>query len=484
MEAKPRMIARDRRKPSSIGSHPILCVALFVALFAIIVPNGAVETPIAQLSAIFLLLIHGYILFRASFDQSSRRLALLGLFCFCPFIAFSFLQVVPLPLGGLSHPVWIELGETIEVSHGYLSVNPSRSLNALPSFILPFLTFFAVLLIAQQREMARILWHGVTCLGLTVLLLSIILETFFPTTYFFSGAPMKNGVFNGVFHNRNVSAAFFVLTGFAVLGSLTLVQENTQKKIQSSNSRKSRGGFVSKGESNRGLNHGLLLIFFFICIFAIVTTRSRAGVLFGLPLLFFCLSFILMQRSAGRKNESSYRILIISLVAFLLFLLTLFIFGGPVLSRLESEQVGSRYCVHKGTLDAIALNLPWGTGLGTFQDVFPIHRSADCAGLSQKWHRAHNSILELSLTSGVIGVSILASLTVWFFYHGLVTLRPWSDRLFMPFLLLSLLTYLILHSMVDFPLQIPGIVHYSLVLIACAIVISQESFVEHSSGNN
>lgn len=469
VDAKPRMIARNCRKPASMGSHPYLSVAMFVALFAIIVPNGAVESPIAQLSAIFLLLIHGCILCTASFDQSSRRLALLGLFCVCPLIAFSLLQVVPLPLGVLSHPVWSDLGKTIEVSHGYLSVNPSRSLDALPLVILPFLTFFAVLLIAQEGDTARILWHGVTCLGLTVLLLSIILEVFFPGTYFFSGAPMKNGALNGVFHNRNVSAAFFVLTGFAVLGSFALVQEKTYNTRRSPQSQKCSDRIFDKRKKSTILKLGMLLVFFFICIVSVATTKSRAGVLAGLPLLLFCLSFVLIRASNGRSKIRPYRLLLILVMTSFLLTIFLIVFGGPVLSRVEFEQTNSRSCVHQGTLDAIVSNFPWGTGLGTFPDVFPIYRPAECGGLTDTWHRAHNSFLELTLTNGIVGPVVVISLLGAILYQGFVILRPCSERQFTPVILLSMLIYLILHSMVDFPLQIPGVTNYVAVMAACAI---------------
>lgn len=469
MDAKPRMIARDCRKPASMGSHPYLCVAMFVALFAIIVPNGAVETPIAQLSAIFLLLIHGCILCTASFDQFSRRVALLGLFCACPFVAFSLLQIVPLPLRVLSHPVWSDLGETIKVSHGYLSVNPSRSLNALPLVILPFLTFFAVLLIAQERNTARILWHGVTGLGLTVLLLSIILEIFFPKTYFFSSTPMKNGVFNGVFHNRNVSAAFFVLTGFAVLGSFALVQEMTHNTQRSSQSQKCSDRIIDKRKKIRKFKLGMLLVFFFICIVSVVTTKSRAGVLAGLTLLLFCLSFVLMRASNRQSRKSSYRLLLILVMTSFLLTIFLIFFGGPVLSRVEFGQANLRNCVHQGTLDAIVSNFPWGTGLGTFRDVFPIYRPAECGGLTDTWHRAHNSFLELTLAKGIVGPVVVISLLGAIFNKGSVIFRPSSDRQFTPVILLSMLIYLILHSVVDFPLQIPGVANYVAVMAACAI---------------
>jgi O-antigen ligase len=153
------------------------------------------------------------------------------------------------------------------------------------------------------------------------------------------------------------------------------------------------------------------------------------------------------------------------------FLLTIFliVFGGPVLSRVEFEQTNSRSCVHQGTLDAIVSNFPWGTGLGTFQDVFPIYRPAECGGLTETWHRAHNSFLELTLANGIVGPVVVISLLGAIFYQGFVILRPCSERQFTPVILLSMLIYLILHSMVDFPLQIPGVVNYVAVMTACAI---------------
>lgn len=191
----------------------------------------------------------------------------------------------------------------------------------------------------------------------------------------------------------------------------------------------------------------------------------------GLPLLFLCLAILVdrkMIHGPRLKRKVMYFVLLIFAVLVLSFG-TLALIGDPVLVRVETEDVGSRMCVYQGSLAAIRDHWAFGSGLGTFRDVFPAYRPRDCGSMNVTWHRAHNSFLELTLTTGIVGLTFVLGLLGLIVVPAGRGLRKGRGLAFMPALVLSLSAYLIIHTMVDFPLQFPGIANYAAALLACAI---------------
>ena len=122
--------------------------------------------------------------------------------------------------------------------------------------------------------------------------------------------------------------------------------------------------------------------------------------------------------------------------------------------------------------EAIRDNWKLGTGFGTFRDVFPMYRHAECAGIFGYWDRAHDVYLEGFLGFGilfpivlVIGVTAL----VWTLVRG-VRLRRSLRHI--PIAGLSGLVLTLLHSAVDFSLQIPGFNVYFAAAMAAAVTVS------------
>lgn len=463
-----RSVHHKSSKSSPAGSLSFGPAMFLLALSMTIVPNGAIASPHAQTSAIFLTLVLGPFLLFTKFEKPTSRAVWLVLSFVCLMTAGVGLQIVPMPMERLSHPVWIALGETFPIPHGYLSVNPSRSLEALPTFILPFLTAVAVLGMTQNRSVAKSLWYGLTSVGLGILALSIALEALLPNSDQGINGSNQSGSFAGVFVNRNAAATFFVLTAFATLGTLAFVQKKVQWRV----------GAVLR--SREALQYsvfikGLLLLCFLACVTAIIGTTSRGGAMIGLPLLFLCLA-ILFGRNMTHAPRVGSKVLhfVLIIVAMLILLFGTFVFiGDPVLARAETEDDGSRMCVYQGVLAAIRDHWAFGSGLGTFRDVFPAYRPIDCGGANVTWHRAHNSFLEFALNTGVAGLIFILGLVKLIVLGAITELRRGRGAAFMSIVVLLLSAYLLMHTIVDFPLQFPGIANYAAALLACAMRLAR-----------
>ncbi len=127
---------------------------------------------------------------------------------------------------------------------------------------------------------------------------------------------------------------------------------------------------------------------------------------------------------------------------------------------------------YRSTLRMIA-DHPWfGTGLGTFAWSFPAYRSANIS-MWGVWDRAHNTLLELASDLGVP----LAGLVVAAWLIALTVLvrgiRIRRRNLSVPVAALSVAILALLHSLIDFSLQIPG---YAIVIFAIVGAGLSQSF--------
>nr|WP_246713399.1 O-antigen ligase family protein [Rhizobium sp. BK619] len=197
---------------------------------------------------------------------------------------------------------------------------------------------------------------------------------------------------------------------------------------------------------------------FAIGIFALLLTKSRAGIA---ATILGCLLMAVLLRaySSGGPAREEQRTVTPSFLMGGFILSCIVLFGQGAIIRLTTEKLAdSRVCTYESVLSGIraGTNFWVGTGFGAFRSAFPPYRSADC-GINGIWDRAHNTFLEGTFGLGAIFLVALAG-GMWILcrtYLGGMKLR----RRFRPFAALGIsATFTLLaHSLVDFPLQIPGV---------------------------
>ena len=153
-------------------------------------------------------------------------------------------------------------------------------------------------------------------------------------------------------------------------------------------------------------------------------------------------------------------------VGYLFFLLS----GEVVSDRLEqttAAQEGDRLRVYDITITAIQDSPLLGTGLGTFKEVFRFYQTENIINI---FHQAHNTYLENALELGIPAASLLI-LSVF----GCVLLCGFGvvrRRRNVAYSAIGLAASMLVgvHSLFDFPLQIPAIAAtYAFILgTACA----------------
>jgi O-antigen ligase len=129
--------------------------------------------------------------------------------------------------------------------------------------------------------------------------------------------------------------------------------------------------------------------------------------------------------------------------------------GGWILGRLGDLSPGIRLDITKDSLRMFSHRPVWGWGLGTFPTVYPSYRSFYT---NLFVNEAHNDYAQLLVETGLLGFGLMLWFLVRLYRYGLPTSRRWEFQWDGAVSLSALLgcTGILLHSFVDFNLQVPA----------------------------
>jgi O-antigen ligase len=201
-----------------------------------------------------------------------------------------------------------------------------------------------------------------------------------------------------------------------------------------------------------------------VMLLALVFSKSRAGITgWGLGFL----TFVLLIHYGSKGLPKSYWVVIGIIIGMVTFY-SLRIGVDPVLERfLRVSSDASRLDYWRDSL-VIVKDHPFGTGLATFKQVFPIYNVSTIAETTPYY--AHNDYLQLLVETGWIGFVALVSGFYIFLIKSfrkvkLIKLQDDPFRFFMAIGALSGLVSIAFHSFFDFNLQMPANCVYFVMLL-------------------
>jgi O-antigen ligase len=210
----------------------------------------------------------------------------------------------------------------------------------------------------------------------------------------------------------------------------------------------------------------------FVFFVALLLTQSRAGILAslaGAACLLGTFAYFALRRKTSLLAALGATAVVLSAAAVLVSF-----YSERLLRRLQFEGLVDvqRTCTFKSTWQAIEDHFWRGTGLGTFQDIFPLYRLSEC-GISGHWNMAHNLFLEGMLSLGV-PVFALCAAVVYFLLIGtyLQGMRERRRLRFVPLACLCIIVTVTIHSMVDFSVQIPAVAVLTCTVLGAGAAIS------------
>jgi O-antigen ligase len=303
---------------------------------------------------------------------------------------------------------------------------------------------------SRARRAIRVMaWAGIGygLYGILALLLD-------PSEILWRAKTAYEGSLTATFVNRNTAACYF--GSCATVWFIFLLRAVRDSLPRGRIEWMKVPGHLLVGVQRRVLVRFILV---FVCLSALFMTGSRAGVMVSLMILM--LTFLIYFRRDLPRGKG---LLVALLGCATVGVVVLQIFGGSVGTRIDEFGLNDagRIAAYRSTLNIISSN-PWfGTGLGTFPAAFPPYRSG-AISMWGVWDMAHSTPLELASEMGVpfaslIGVAWVAALATL-----CVGLRIRHHDEAVPLAALAVSLIALLHSLVDFSLQIPG---YSIVVFA------------------
>jgi O-antigen ligase len=228
----------------------------------------------------------------------------------------------------------------------------------------------------------------------------------------------------------------------------------------------------------------LCLVVFVSLLVGIGVARSRAGLLISMVVVVGCLGLAGIIKGEGGARRARM-IVSVAVVAGLLLVLQFALLR--ILPRLE-EAIGddARWQFATTSLRAALQYLPFGSGIGTFPEVYASHQLPGEIA-NYRVNHAHNDYLELWLEAGLLAPALIAAFLVWFAW---VAFRMWNGSRDGRATTLDgaiagaaaiVIGALMLHSVVDYPLRATTI--NVVFAFACALLLPAPESGESRKGS-
>jgi O-antigen ligase len=353
-------------------------------------------------------------------------------------IAVVALQLIPLPAD-----VWLNLGPRAKLVEGYhslgvavpalpLSLTPYASLDSMLGVIPPLAMFCAVVRLRAFRSdwLAIALLAG-TVAGILLGALQVASSSSGQSPwYLYEDTNLGAGV--GFFANANHMAILLVVT----LPFLAAIAASARRAN------------VQRYSAVLALAVGIGLV----VMVGLALNGSLAG--YGLALPVLAASALIVLPTSSRLRIVAMLVASALLIAAVVGLEVTSI-GSSKFGAEATTSVQSREDILATTTHAIRDFLPFGSGLGSFQEVYHLYERPEEVTSIYVVH-AHNDYAELALETGLAGVVLMLLFLAWWL---VVVWRVWRTAEAGPFARAASIASaaILVHSIVDFPLRTAAI---------------------------
>ncbi len=382
------------------------------------------------------------------------------------FLGYILLQLLPIPSpwlaalspGSFTHWNSIKIFRP-DKTFAALSLSPDDTSWFLLKSVGYVLLFNLTLLMVRSHSRIRLLLLTLVISGTLQAIYGSLMMLSGTEFSFFAKKAAYLGSATGTFVNRNHVAGYLEMCLAAGIGLLIMSLD----PHNSTNWRQRFANFLRLVLSPKIKVRAALAIM----VIGMVLTHSRMGnAAFFISLI---ITGILWMLLSGQRPGKPVLLLLTSL-----FVIDLFIVGNwfgvdKVVERIENTRANAETrdeVVRDSIVYAKNFRLT-GSGGGTFATVYPIFRQADVQGF---YDHTHNDYLEFLLETGLIGTALLGIFTASSVLAALLSIRKRHQAVMRGtgFTATMGLIAILIHSLVDFNLQIPANAALFMVLLALA----------------
>ena len=419
-------------------------------LFAPLIKGGNRPLPLLVLELAAVLLL-AYPLMRPVFLQRLPVALLAGL---AVLVLLPLLQLLPLPFSMWQNlpgrAVYAEaLAAFTAADTRPLSLVP-RATEAAWLALLPPLAVFLVAISVHESALRKLVY---LFLGMAAVQAIVALVQFgggATTTFRMSLSDIGTGV--GTYVNRNHLAGLLTMALPLALGLLASRIGRAREAV-----RYHGRGLIKRLTAmlSNPARFNQTLIFGALCIallLGIVFSRSRTGI--TLAMLGIFLSAIFYGFHLGGRRSSNLALLL-SVIGLAL---ALEVGLAPVLERFSVSGAleDARWAIYSSSANGIAAFLPFGSGLGTFPEVYRRFQPSDIVGYFI--NHAHNDYIEYLFEGGVMAAAAIVLFLVAYVraWPRLLKLPRWGTLGFMQVGAGLGLLLMALHGLTDYNWHIPA----------------------------
>lgn len=423
-----------------MGSFAILVLSIFTIIQAVIFggrANFVTEYNLyGYVMAVFLLIMA---LWGGVFLQHTRRFYR-GLSVATIGMLIPLIQLIPLPRLIFSwlpkrneiYAIYSDFGQHID--YHPISLTPEETLNGAMFYLQGYAIFISVCQLNWvQRKFLCSMVCGFGLLNVLLIILGINISVIS------SNIMAENEDAFGLFRNANHASVFLCLNVLLFFGIFA-------NKITSTGDKRIAYYF-------------LCFVVFSVYGVGVHLCGSRAGfILFAFAVMLIGLFVVL----GGVVNERRLRGLLIAVFLSLGCAAIVLFFEAATFKGFLFDLV--RWGYFEDTFRAIVDFFPHGSGIGSFEKIYPMYEPMSSFSDSYIRH-AHNDWLEIVLEGGIIAIIALAFGIAWWvkgviYYWGLVIRSNSQNPGDLPLHCVASIGIglLFLHSFVDFPLRTGGII--------------------------
>ncbi|MBC7624927.1 MAG: O-antigen ligase family protein [Aeromicrobium sp.] len=414
-----------------------------------------------------------YAMGRASLSETFVR-ATWFVWLLVGWLGYLTLYVIPLPFDviALISPATAAMHrETLAFDSGWrtLALQPHAAQVSLLKSLAYVAGFVVTLLLVNSRERARQMVFVLVVFALVMAVYGVLMHLNAVRITWFS-SPMNHGpVASGTYFNRNHFAGYLEMTLALGIGLLIADLRDRMATTWKQFLRNFLEWIFSPKMRLR-----LMLC---VMVIALVSTRSRMGnTAFFASLMVAGIIGIAFSRYATRGTV----VLLVSLIVIDVFIVGSWFGVEQLAQRIENTSiirqevpvVGAQESVEE-RLDATSSTLAMikdfpvvGVGPGAWSVVFPKYRTEDV--MPGFFEYAHNDYVQMAAEFGVVGFLWLGLIVLASFVAAIMAHSQRRDPLMRGLSFASIMGVLsiMIHSSVDFNLQIPANTMYFMVLLA------------------
>jgi len=217
----------------------------------------------------------------------------------------------------------------------------------------------------------------------------------------------------------------------------------------------SKRNFIARildGSLSRISRFTIFAISSILILLGLIFTQSRSGIALGMLSIFISAIVFSYKLKNSRQTSLLFSIFIVGIMFAIEIGLV------PILNRFAYEDPlkDLRWIFFGDTIHALVTFFPFGSGFGTFSQVYERFQSAEIIGVFV--NHAHNDYLEWVMEGGIAVVIFIASLMLLYLMQmkKLFQCKPWYKKEYIQIGAGIGILMMAFHSLVDFNLHIPA----------------------------